>query len=86
MREIAQDVERIEKFTTELAAAFERANVSDTGKAFYSNSEEEMCFADTRSQRLGLLLRTRAQIARIYTCQGLLLESFYILRQGLINF
>jgi len=42
--------------------------------------------ADQRSQRLSLILRVRATLARVYRSQGLLLESFYILRQGLINF
>lgn len=45
-----------------------------------------MCPADQRSQRLSLILRERATLARVYRSQGLLLESFYILRQGLVNF
>jgi len=52
----------------------------------YANTEEELCHADQRSQRLSLLLRIRATIGRVYQSQGLLLESFYILRQGLVNF
>lgn len=65
-REINTDEERIERFTAELKATFERANVQEEAKAYYSNSEEEMCFADTRSQRLGLMLRTRACLGRIF--------------------
>jgi len=53
---------------------------------FYANTEEELCHADQRSQRLSLILRTRATLGRVYQSQGLLLESFYILRQGLVNF
>jgi len=45
-----------------------------------------MCAADARSQRLSLILRLRAALGRVLSCQGLLVESFYILRQGLINF
>ena len=52
----------------------------------YANTEEELCHADQRSQRLSLLLRIRATLGRVYQSQGLLLESFYILRQGLTNF
>ena len=85
-REINTDDEGIERYSEELKTTFERANVAEEARSYYSNSEEEMCFADARSQRLDLLLRTRAQIGRIYTSQGLLVESFYILRQGLINF
>ena len=48
-REINTDEEGIERFTAELKATFERANVQGEAQAYYSNSEEEMCFADTRS-------------------------------------
>lgn len=45
-----------------------------------------MCLADQRSQRLSLILRSRATLSRVYQSQGLVLESFYVLRQGLTNF
>lgn len=37
-----------------------------------------MCEADSRSQRLDMILRVRATLAKVYESQGLLLESFYI--------
>ncbi len=49
MKEINLDEEAIEKYTEELKATFERANVSEETQSYYSNSEEEMCFADARS-------------------------------------
>jgi hypothetical protein len=79
-REINRDDEAIEKFSEELKATFDRAAISEEARAYFSNSEEEMCFADKRSQRLDLLLRARALLGRLYTCQGLLIEGFYILR------
>lgn len=45
-----------------------------------------MCHADARSQRLNLMLRLRFALGRVYQAQGLNLECFYVLRQGLINF
>lgn len=45
-----------------------------------------MCYADRRSQFLNMILRARLLIARIQSKQGLLLNSFYILRQALTNF
>ena len=52
----------------------------------YSNKEEEMCYADRRSQYLSLLLRSRLLIGRIQVKQGFLTQSYYVLKQGLINF
>lgn len=58
-----------------------RLSLTDAQKAFYkSNDEEQMCEADSRSQRLDMILRVRATLAKIYESQGLLLESFYIQR------
>lgn len=45
-----------------------------------------MCDADRRSQRLSMMLRVRALLGRVYEGQGMNLESFYVLRQGLQNF
>lgn len=71
-----------------LAKCFETygINSEDDQKMFYGNKEEEMCYADRRSQFLNLLLRARMILGRIQAKQGLLLNSFYIYRQGLINF
>ena len=87
MREVDKKEDKVEQLTTQLAQAFERAATTpEAQQGFYSNSEEEMCHADRRSQRLGLVLRMRSTLGRLYQSQGLLLESFYVLRQGLINF
>ena len=45
-----------------------------------------MCYADRRSQLLSLILRSRVLLARTQSKQGLLINSFYILRQALTNF
>jgi hypothetical protein len=70
-----------------LAKCYETYTIPDDDqKNYYSNKEEEMCYADRRSQFMSLLLRARLLLARSQAKQGLLLQSFYILRQGLTNF
>lgn len=84
---VDREEERITALQEQLAAAYERGGVvEDRQNTYYSNSEEELCHADQRSQRLSLMLRIRTAIGRIQESQGLLLESFYVLRQGLTNF
>ena len=53
---------------------------------FYLNSEEEMCDADMRSQLMTLMLRSRAMLGRIFRKQGLLINAYYAMKQGLLNF
>lgn len=87
LQEAGRDEEKIKALQQRLATCFEKAAVSAAAqKTYYANTEEEMCEADARSQRLSLVLRIRSTLGRVYSGQGLLLESFYILRQGLINF
>lgn len=82
-----RDEARITALGEQLAACYERAAIpADLQETLYESTEEEMCLADQRSQRLSLILRERATLARVFRGQGLLLESFYILRQGLVNF
>jgi hypothetical protein len=70
-----------------LQRAYEAAAVpEEEQRLYYSNKEEEMCYADRRTQILNLLLRGRWLVARIHQKQGLLLNQFYVLRQGLVNF
>jgi hypothetical protein len=84
---VDRDEARITSLEEQLAACFERAAIpAELQETLYANTEEEMCLPDQRSQRLSLILRERATLARVYRSQGLLLESFYILRQGLVNF
>lgn len=45
-----------------------------------------MSEADARSQTLSFLLRTRFLLGRVFRKQGLLINAFYVLRQGLVNF
>ena len=70
-----------------LTTMFEREAVSQADcDSLYKNTEEELCFADARSQILSLMLRERYAIGRAYRKQGLLVNSFYVLRKGLQNF
>ena len=49
-----------------LAKCYETYAISDDDqKTYYSNKEEEMCYADRRSQFMSLLLRGRMLLARI---------------------
>jgi hypothetical protein len=49
-----------------LAKAYETYAVPDDDqKNYYSNKEEEMCYADRRSQFMNLLMRARLTLARI---------------------
>ena len=49
-----------------MVKVFETNSISDEDqKSFYSNKEEEMCYADRRSQILNLMMRARMLIARI---------------------
>jgi len=87
LKEIDRDEERQTAVSEQLAQCFERAAITtEAQNGLYANTEEEMCLADQRSQRLSLILRSRATLSRVYQSQGLVLESFYVLRQGLINF
>lgn len=45
-----------------------------------------MCLADRLSQTLSMMLRTRNLLGTVFRRRGMLLESFYVLRQGLQNF
>ena len=45
-----------------------------------------MCFADRQSQTLSNMLRARNLLGYVFKKKGMLLESFYVLRQGLQNF
>jgi hypothetical protein len=50
-----------------LAKCFLDSAVSEEDqKQYYSNKEEEMCYADRRSQFMSLMLRARQLIARNY--------------------
>lgn len=87
LKEVDRDEERQTAVSEQLAQCFERAAITaEAQNGLYANTEEEMCLADQRSQRLSLILRSRATLSRVYQSQGLVLESFYVLRQGLINF
>lgn len=71
----------ISDLKAKLAKAFEASAVSDEDqKTLFSNKEEELCYADRRSQFLSMILRARMLLARIQSKQGLLLNAFYILR------
>jgi len=45
-----------------------------------------MCTADSRSQLMTLMLRARHLLGRVFRKQGLLINAYYSLKQGLINF
>jgi hypothetical protein len=81
LKEIDREEDRQTKVSEQLAQCFERAGISaEAQEGLYANAEEEMCPADSRSQRLSLILRARATLSRVYQSQGLVLESFYVLR------
>lgn len=70
-----------------LSELFSQNEVSEQDqKTLYQNTEEQMCFADVHSQILSLMLRSRLMIGRIFRKQGLLINSFYTLKQSLENF
>ena len=49
-----------------LAKCYEGVAASeDDQKNYYSNKEEEMCYADRRSQFLSMILRARMLLARV---------------------
>ena len=49
-----------------LAKCYEGVAASDDDqKNYYSNKEEEMCYADRRSQFLSMILRARMLLARV---------------------
>ena len=77
----------ISDLRSRLAKCYEANTINeDDQKNFYSNKEEEMCYADRRSQILTMILRARVLVARMQSKQGLLVNSFYVLRQALTNF
>lgn len=53
---------------------------------YFMNTEEEMCEADSKSQLMSLMLRSRSLLARLFRKQGLLLNAYYSLKQALLNF
>jgi hypothetical protein len=85
VREIDTQAKRINELRERLEKIYEAAGVSEEDQTgfFRVNTEEEMSYADSRSQILSLLLRTRFLLSRVFKRQGLLLNSFYVLRQGL---
>ena len=86
-KEVDREEAAIAELKETIAKCFASAGVTQEAQdTYYRNSEEEMCFADARSQRLNLILRMRAALGKVFTAQGLLLEAFYVLRQGLTNF
>ena len=86
-KEIDVPEQEISDLKARLQKAFEAQAVSEEDqKVFYANKEEELCYADRRSQYLALLLRARLMIGRIQARQGFLLQCYYVLRQGLLNF
>ena len=74
------DEDAIGLLDEELQEAYKRHELTEAQVAFYHNTEEEMCEADRRSQRLDMILRVRAVLGSILEGQGLLLESFYVQR------
>ena len=70
-----------------LASAFEKAEVGEAEiKALFANTEEEISFTDKQSQSLSLMMRYRLLIGRLNRKQGLMINSFYVLRESLNNF
>ena len=70
-----------------LSKVFEGAGIPDEEqKLYYSNKEEEMCYADRRTQLIAQMMRLRQLIGRAYSKQGFHTQAFYILRQSLVNF
>ncbi len=45
-----------------------------------------MCFTDQFSQLMTLMLRSRNILGRLFRKQGLLINAYYALKQGLVNF
>jgi len=88
VREVAKQPQTLKDLKATLKKTFDAGEVSDAdAKGFYTtNTEEEMSAADSRSQTLSFLLRTRFLLGRVFRKQGLLINSFYVVRQGLINF
>lgn len=74
----------VQRLRDSLTAVFESAAIpAKDRKGLYENTEEHMCFADRQSQTLSNMLRARSLLGHIFKKKGMLLESFYILRQGL---
>ena len=68
LQEVERDEDKITQCTAALTECFERAQIpQELRETYYCNSEEEMCLADARSQRLSLILRARAVLARMYS-------------------
>ena len=82
VREVAKQPERVKDLVSSLEKTFDAGQVSDAdAKGFYlTNTEEEMSAADSRSQTLSFLLRTRFLLGRVFRKQGLLINSFYAVR------
>lgn len=71
IREINKPEEEIEKLNASLTQCFNDNQIPENEQeSFYKNSEEEMCHADQRCQRLSLILRCRLYIGRLYQKQG----------------
>lgn len=45
-----------------------------------------MCVADSRSQLMTLMLRSRSLLGRLFRKQGLMINAYYSLKQALVNF
>ena len=58
----------INDLKTRLAKTYEGSAIPDEEqKNYYTNKEEEMCYADRRGQIMTLLLRSRILVARIHS-------------------
>ena len=65
-REVNQNPEKVEGMDHQLTLMFDAQSISEEEvNGFYSNTEEELCYADSRSQILSLMLRERYAIGRL---------------------
>ena len=86
-RDTNTDEEEQQKLEQQLEKFFAEKEITKGDQTcFYVNNEEAMCYSDSRSQLMTLMLRSRNMIGRLFRKQGLLLNSYYALKQALVNF
>ena len=83
---ITVNTELIESLNSNLTQIFEKLQISkDEVKGLYANTEENICYADKQTQTLSQMLRCRLNIGRVSRKHGFVINSFYVLRESLIN-
>jgi hypothetical protein len=87
IRDTNTDVDQLTKFEKQLNEFYTNKEVAKIDQTtYYINTEEAMCGADSRSQLMTLMLRSRAMLGRLFRKQGRLINAYYAMKQGLVNF